>query len=332
MIYTHPQLQAETDRLFTLLQKTKRTREQCFAIADITLEINNLKKEKNAVILSHSYQIPEIMYGVADHVGDSFGLSKLARNLDAETIVFCSVHFMGETAKILNTEKKVLVPSRAGCSLASSITAQDVLQLREKYPEAGIVCYVNTSAEVKAESDVCCTSSNALSIINVLPQDTVIFLPDMLMGKNLQKLTTKKLILWNGTCVVHEAFDAEAVRRVRQKFPDVKILAHYECAPSVIADVDMVGSTGDMMAYVKQTSATHLMLITECGITDRIRIEYPSKIIVGSCQLCPFMKQITLDDILQALKEPRPDQIVSVEHDVLVRARMSLTKMMDMSV
>jgi len=324
-------IRKEAGRLFEKLSKTKRTMSYCLAIAPLTLEINRLKKEQDAIILAHSYQTPDIMYGVADFLGDSYGLSKIAAESDAKKIIFCSVHFMGETAKILNPDKKVLVPAIAECSLADSITAQDVRNLKEKHPGVPVVTYVNTSAEVKAESDVCCTSSNALKIIEQLPDKKIIFIPDILMGKNLQKRTKKKLILWDGVCIVHEQFDKRAVDNIRAKFPGVKILAHYECTSSVVDAVDMVGSTSQMLNFVKNNPAEHYMLITECGITDRVQTEFPDKHIVGSCQLCPYMKKIKLEDILVTLKNPREEQIISIPDDVLQKAKKSLGKMMELS-
>ncbi|PIZ95105.1 MAG: quinolinate synthase NadA [Candidatus Magasanikbacteria bacterium CG_4_10_14_0_2_um_filter_37_12] len=331
MSYTKQQLQKETLRLFEKLKNVNWSQEDCSLIAHMTLEINELKKEQNAIILAHSYQTPDIMYGVADFIGDSYGLSKIAAEHDAEKIVFCSVHFMGETAKILSPKKKVLVPDVAGCSLAESITAEDVRELKRKYPNVPIVTYINTSAEVKAESDVCCTSSNALKIIESFDEDKIIFIPDRLMGENLQKRTEKKLIFWHGTCIVHEKFDKKAIEDIRTKYVGVKILAHYECTSSVTDSVDLVGSTADMLNYVKKNPADNYMLITECGITDRVKTEFPDKNIVGTCQLCPFMKQINLGQILMALKNPNKKQIINIPNDILQRAKKSLDKMMELS-
>ena len=328
MNFTTAQIQTETVRLFENLQKTCWTELDCEKIAPLTLEINDLKKQQNAIILSHSYQTPDIMYGVADYVGDSYGLSKIAAESDADKIIFCSVYFMGETAKILNPDKQVLVPSVSGCSLAESITAEDVKELKKQHPDAGVVCYINTYAEVKAECDVSCTSSNALKVIESMPQDEIIFVPDNLMGKNLQKLTDKKLILWDGTCVVHEEFNAESIAKVRTQYPGAKILAHTECNPAVIDFADLAGSTNDILDYVKTTDADDVMLITECGITDRVRTEFKDKNIVGTCNLCPYMKKIKLEDILVALKNPREDQVVNIPEDILSKARASVDKML----
>lgn len=331
MAWSTNQIQAETERLFRQLQHVRRSREHCREIAPLTLRINELKKEQNALILAHSYQIPEIMYGVADFIGDSYALAKIAASHDAPKILFCSVYFMGETAKILSPNKEVLVPAVAGCSLAESITPDDVRTLKQKHPGIPVVCYVNTDAAVKAESDVCCTSSNALKIINAMDSAEVIFIPDVLMGKNLQKETDKKLILWDGTCIVHERFNAEDVKKVKTRFPDTKILVHYECNSAVVHEADLVGSTADILNYVKHSDAEHMMIITECGITDRIKTEFTHKQLVGTCQLCPYMKQITLKATLEALEAPRPEQIVMIPDDVLVRAKKTLDRMMELS-
>ncbi|MFA5813363.1 MAG: quinolinate synthase NadA [Patescibacteria group bacterium] len=326
---TSEQLQKETTRLYEKLRRTCWTEERCGAIAPLTLEINELKKQQNAVILAHSYQTPDIMYGVADHIGDSYGLSQIAAQSNADKIIFCSVYFMGETAKILNPDKEVLVPVISGCSLAESITAADVKNLKKQHPNAPVVCYINTYAEVKAEADVCCTSANALKVIESLPEEEIIFVPDKLMGQNLQKLITKKLILWDGACVVHEEFNAESIIKVRQQYPDAKILVHTECNPAVVGLADLAGSTNDILEYVKNTNAKNVMLITECGITDRIKTEFKNKNIVGACNLCPYMKKIKLEDILTALKNPREDQIVKIPEEIIKKANLVVNKMLN---
>ena len=321
------QITKESKRLFEKLSKTGWSESDCAVIAPMTLEINHLKKEKDVIILAHSYMTPDIIYGVADEVGDSYGLSKVAANTKKKGILFCSVHFMAETAKILNPKKRVLVPSVAGCSLAESITAKDVRNMRQKYPKAGVVCYVNTSAAVKAECDACCTSSNALKIVEAMPQEQIIFLPDALMAKNLQPLTKKEIISWNGTCIVHEEFKPETVDEIRKKYPKAKILAHLECMPSVIEKVDMVGSTEGMIQYVNKTDAKDIMLATECGLSDRMKVEHPEKRIIGTCALCPYMKKIMLKDMLQALKSPTKDQIIELPDEVLSKAKRALDEM-----
>lgn len=331
MNFTKEQLTAEAERLYERLKNTGWSYDDAELMAPMTLEINTLKKEQNAIILSHSYQTPDIMYGVADFLGDSYTLSKIAAEHPAKKIIFCSVHFMGETAKILSPEKEVLVPAVAGCSLAESITAEDVRELRKKYPNAGVVCYVNTSAAVKAECDISCTSSNVVNVINSMEQDEVIFVPDKLMGQNIQKLTDKKLILWDGTCIVHEEFTAETVHEIRKQYPGVKILAHTECNSSVVNIVDLAGSTSDMLRYVESGEADTVMLVTECGITDRVKTEHTDTHIVGTCSLCPYMKKIMLKDVLVALKDPRPDQIVDIPEDVRLRAKRSLDLMLQIA-
>lgn len=325
------QITRETNRLFSKLSKVGWNNNDCALIAPLTLEINQLKKKKNAIILAHSYQTPDIMYGVADFLGDSYALSLKARETKADIIVFSSVHFMAETAKILNPKKTVLVPAIAGCSLADSITAEDVRGLKKAHPKAGVICYVNTSAEVKAECDAVCTSGNALKIIEGMPQKEIVFLPDEFMAKNLQPLTKKKLISWKGRCIVHEEFSPKTVKEIRREHPTAKILAHSECAPSVIKEVDMMGSTKQMLDYVGSSNAEEFMLITECGLSDRVRTEKPSKKIVGSCALCPFMKKIMLKDILECLKSPRPEQIIDLPKEIIKKAKKSLDLMIKLS-
>jgi quinolinate synthase len=323
-------LTKETQRLHARLHKLGWRMEDCELIAPTTLEINELKKEQNAVILAHSYQTPDIMYGVGDYVGDSYALSVNATEHPAGKIIFCSVYFMGETAKLLNPDKEVLVPRVAGCSLADSIDAEQVRKLREKHPGAGIVCYVNTYAEVKAESDSCCTSSNVVAVVEAMPQEEILFIPDKLMGLNLRNMTSKKITTWDGTCVVHEGFNPETVKDIRRRFPGVKILAHPECAPGVVALVDYAGGTAGMLNYVRDSSANTFMLVTECGLTDRFKAEFPGKEIVGTCILCPYMKEIQLDDVLKALKHPAPEQFIEIPSDVADRARASLDRMFEL--
>ena len=321
----------EADRLFQRLRNAGWTFDDCALYAPLTFEINQLKKAQNALILAHSYQTPDIMYGVADFVGDSYGLSQLAAQTDAEKIIFCSVHFMAETAKLLNPEKEVLIPASAGCSLAESINPQDVRDLRSKYPDAGVVCYINTTAEVKAECDVTCTSSNALQIIEAMPQNEIIFLPDELMAKNLMPLTSKKIIPWKGRCIVHETFTVETVRAIREKYPHIKILAHPECTPSVVSEVDLVASTTGIVDYVKKHGSGQYMLVTECGITDRMKVEMPQAEIIGTCSLCPYMKSIMIRDVLAALKNPREEQFVKIDPKIFKKARATIDRMFEMS-
>jgi len=328
-MFSNYQIKIETSRLFDRLKLANWSESDCEIIAPLTLEINKLKKEKNAVILAHSYQTPDIMYGVADFLGDSYSLSLKAKETTANIIIFSSVHFMAETAKILNPNKTVLVPAIAGCSLAESITTKDIQKLKEDHPNAGVVCYINTTAEVKAEVDAICTSSNALKIIESLPQNEIIFIPDKLMAMNLQPLTNKKIIPWNGTCIVHEEFSPKTIKEIRKKYPNAKILAHSECSPSVIKEVDLMGSTKQMMDYVDTSDSKEFMLVTECGLTDRIKTEHPKKTIVGSCALCPYMKKIMLKDILECLRSPRPDQIIEIPEETMIKAKKSIDKMVE---
>ena len=323
-------IKKETDRLYVKLNKLGWAREDCEYIASTTLEINQLKVEQNAVILAHSYQKPEIMYGIGDYIGDSYSLSRMATEHPAQKIIFCSVYFMGETAKLLNPDKDVLVPRVAGCSLADSINAEQVRQLRQQYPNAGIVCYVNSYAEVKAESDTSCTSSNVVEVVEAMPQSEIIFIPDKLMGLNLQNMTSKKIITWDGTCVVHEGFNPVTVQDIRNRYPGVKILAHPECAPGVVALVDYAGGTSGMLNYVRQSPAKTFMLVTECGLTDRFKVEFKDKEIVGTCLLCPYMKEIQLEDVLKALKDPAPEQFITIAEDVAERAQASLSRMFEL--
>lgn len=323
-------LQQETQRLYEKLHPLGWGRDDCELIAPTTLEINELKEAQNAVILAHSYQTPDIMYGVGDYVGDSYGLSVKATEHPAQKIIFCSVYFMSETAKLLNPAKQVLVPRVAGCSLADSISGEQVRALREKHPDAGIVCYINTYAEVKAESDACCTSSNAVEVVEAMPQHEILFIPDRLMGLNLARISSKTILTWDGTCVVHEGFDVETVRNIRRRFPGVKILAHPECTPGLVAEVDYAGGTSGMLNYVRTSDARTFMLVTECGLTDRFKAEFRDKEIVGTCILCPYMKEIQLEDVLKALKDPAPEQFIEIPADIAARAKDSLDRMFEL--
>jgi quinolinate synthase len=324
------ELKAEARRLHGKLHKLGWEMQDCEFIAPTTLEINRLKKEHEAVILAHSYQTPDIMYGVGDYIGDSYSLSRMATEHPAKTIIFCSVYFMGETAKLLNPDKEVLVPRVAACSLADSITAEQVRALRKKHPHAGVVCYVNTYAAVKAESDTCCTSSNVVEVVEAMPQEEILFIPDQLMGQNLRSMTSKKIITWQGTCIVHEGFNPDSIHAIREQFPGVKILAHPECTPGVVALVDYAGGTSGMLNYVRDSDAKTFMMLTECGLTDRFKAEFPGKEIVGTCILCPYMKEIQLADVLKALKDPAPEQYVEVPPDIAERARASLDRMFEL--
>ncbi len=318
----------EAQRLHSKMQHIGYSMNECMLFAPLTLKINRLKKEKNAVILAHNYQRPEILFGIADFVADSFALSAEAKKTSADIILFCGVHFMAETAKILNPSKRVLIPSLgAGCSLAESITAKDVKSLKEKHPGVPVITYVNTSAAVKAESDACCTSANALKVIEAMDGGEVIFLPDKFMAQNLQKLTAKKLHSWGGTCIVHETFTAEQVKAYRAQYPQMKVLSHLECPEEVIALSDMAGGTSDMYNYVKQSGAKQFMLITECGMSDLLRQKFPEKQFITPCSICPYMKSINLENALESLEKEKFE--VKVPEAVRQRAQRALERMLE---
>ena len=279
-----------------------------------------LKRRRNAVILAHNYMTPEIFHCVADIVGDSLALAREAMKVDADVIVLAGVHFMAETAKMLNPAKTVLIPDqRAGCSLAESITAADVRLLRERYPGVPVVTYVNTSAAVKAESDICCTSGNARKVIESLGADRVIMLPDEYLAQNIAAQTGVKIITWAGHCEVHERFTAAEIRELRAENPGVVVLAHPECPPEVVAEADYTGSTADMSAYVGREKPARVVLITECSMADNVSVHHPDVQFVRPCNLCPHMKRITLAKIRTALEEMRYE--VTIDPAVAVRAR-----------
>jgi quinolinate synthase len=290
--------------------------------------INALKATRNAIILAHNYQTPEIFHGVADLTGDSLALARQAAETDADIIVLAGVHFMAETAKILSPDKTVLIPDlRAGCSLAASITGADVRLLRERYPGVPVVTYVNTSAEVKAESDVCCTSANAVEVVNALGTDRVIFLPDEYLGQHVARHTDVDVILWRGHCEVHERFTTADIRGYRRAFPGVQVLAHPECPGDVLAEADYVGSTAGMIHHVDRTRPAHVVLVTECSMSDNVAVQFPDVQFVRPCNLCPHMKQITLPRILRALE--RTEHVVDVDPAVAARARRALDRMLE---
>jgi quinolinate synthase len=288
--------------------------------------INDLKKERNAVILAHNYQTPEIFNCVADIVGDSLQLAREATKVDADVIVQCGVHFMAETSKILSPEKTVLIPdSRAGCSLASSITGEDVRLLREKFPGVPVVAYVNTSADVKAEVDICCTSSNAVQVVESLGTDTVIFVPDQYLAKYVASHTKVKIIAWKGACEVHERFTGDELKMYRDADPSVQIIAHPECPPDVIAEADFTGSTAHMINWVRDKRPKRVVMVTECSMADNVQAELPDVEFVRPCNLCPHMKRITLPKILDSLVNMREE--VLVDPLIAARARRSVERM-----
>ena len=289
--------------------------------------INRLKAERNAVVLAHNYMTPEIFHCVGDLVGDSLALARMAAETDAAVIVMAGVHFMAETAKILSPEKTVLIPDvRAGCSLAASITAADVRLLRQRYPDTPVVTYVNTSAEVKAESDVCCTSGNAVQVVESLGVPRVIFLPDEHLGRYVASQTAVEIILWQGACEVHERFTGEEIRSYAEAHGGLTVIAHPECPQDVLATADYVGSTAGMIDYVAERKPGRVLLVTECSMSDNVAAEHPDVEFVKPCNLCPHMKRIRLPKILRALEtlEPR----VEVAPAVAVRARIAVERML----
>ncbi len=289
--------------------------------------INDLKKRRNAVVLAHNYQTPEIYHCVADISGDSLALARRAVETDAEVIVLAGVHFMAETAKLLNPEKIVLIPDeRAGCSLAESITAEDVRQLRQKYPGVPVVSYVNTSAEVKAESDICCTSGNALAVVESLGADKVIFLPDEYLAAYVADQTDIDIIPWRGHCEVHERFTAAELEEYRAGYDELTIIAHPECPPDVLKAADFVGSTAQMQDYVQTQRPPRVLMVTECSMSDNVAADIDDVEFIRPCNLCPHMKRITLANIYEALEtlEPR----VEIDPAVAVRARRSVERML----
>ncbi len=295
--------------------------------APLIEEILDLKRRRRAVILAHNYQVPEIYHGVADITGDSLELSRAATRVDADVIVFCGVHFMAETAKVLNPARTVLIPDlEAGCSLAESITAADVRLLREAYPGVPVVTYVNTSAAVKAESDICCTSGNAIEVVESLGVPKVIFLPDAYLARNVAAQTGVEIVAWHGRCVVHEQFSAGALRGYRAQFPGVRVIAHPECAPEVCAEADFVGSTKQMIDDVGRSAARRVLMVTECSMSDNVQAAHPGVEFVKACTICPYMKRITLEGVRDALLHGR--HVVEVPADVAARARRAVERML----
>src|SRR5271156_4321169 len=295
--------------------------------ADDIDAILTLKRQRNAVILAHNYQTPEIFHCVADIVGDSLALAREAMHVEADVIVLAGVHFMAETAKLLNPSKTVLIPDlAAGCSLADSITPEDVQLLRRSYPGVPIITYVNTSAAVKAESDICCTSGNAKAIVESLGVERVILLPDEYMAKNIAAETEVKIIAWTGHCEVHERFSANEVRQLRENHPGVVVLAHPECPPDVLAEADFAGSTAAMSSYVATKRPPRVVLLTECSMSDNVAIQYPDLEFIRPCNLCPHMKTITLGNIRRALETMQHQ--VTIDETVAARARLAVERML----
>jgi quinolinate synthase len=315
--------------------------------AEIAAEINRLKVEKNAVILGHNYMEPALFHSIPDYAGDSLDLSRKAAETNKDIIVFCGVKFMAETAKILNPSKKVLIPSqKAGCSLAASITAADVRGLKEQFPGVPVVTYINTYADVKAESDICCTSSNAVAVVESLNTERVIFIPDEYLASNVARETGKHIIFptreprtnfngeleyqmvgWPGRCEVHDKFTVEDITNVRKQFPDVVILAHPECSPAVVEASDFSGSTNALIKYVQQTKAPRYLLLTECSMGDNIAAAQPEKEMLRLCSVrCPHMNEITLEDTLEALRKEQYE--IEIDEEIRQRALKSVERML----
>lgn len=328
------------EELYQTLQNVKvggtvciYSHKKCEELVPLINEINTLKKEQNAVILAHSYVSPEIVYGVADFVGDSYALSKDAMSTPAKKIIFAAVRFMGDTAQILNPEKEVLIPGLLdGCTLADAINGEQVRQLRKEFPDYTFVCYINTTAEVKAECDVCVTSANVYDIVQRIPNDKIYFLPDKLMGQNLvnelQRRGVKKDIKYfNGTCYVHEEYTPEQILKIRLEYPNAKVVSHPECSPAIIENSDFVGSTAQMLTYMTKTDAKEFLMLTECGLSSRLEVEFPNKKLVGSCTLCKYMKSNTLQDILRVFKNPTSRDRVILDPKVRDRAYQTIQAM-----
>ena len=289
-------------------------------------EINKLKKEKNAVILAHNYQTPEIYHGVSDFAADSLALAIEASKTSADIIIMAGVHFMAETAKLMSPNKKVLLPDlKAGCSLSSSITGEDVRKLKKQYPGVPVVSYVNTSAEVKAETDVCCTSANAVKIVKSLGVKKVIFLPDNYLAQYVASQTDVEIISWKGICMVHDQFNDKEIHEIRKNNPEIKIIAHPECPPDVIKASDFAGSTSGMIKYVKDNQPKKVMMVTECSMSDNIQVENPNVEFIRPCNLCPHMKKITLPKILDCLKNETGE--IVMDQETIIKAKTSVEKM-----
>src|SRR5499427_7745481 len=320
----------DLERLLAPLGDAAYTPERCAALGDLISEVAELKSARNAVVLAHNYQRPEI-FQVADFVGDSLELARQAASVDADAIVFCGVHFMAETAKILNPGRRVILPDlRAGCSLADSVTGDELAarkaELRAVYPDLAVVGYVNTTAEVKAECDVCCTSSNAVRIVEALPTEHVLFVPDRNLAAYVQSQTRKTVIAWDGNCYVHHQITPEQIRAVRAALPHVRVLAHPECRADVLALADAVLSTSGMVRYARENDAREFLVVTECGLSDRLLLEVPGKKFYKSCKLCQYMKMITLEGTRDALRDLAPE--ITIPEEVRVRAAAALERML----
>ena len=314
-----------TDLIYQKVSKVIPEIEWAFH-APLIHKINMLKKEKNAVVLAHNYQTPEIFHGIADIAADSLALAIEAEKTDAAIIILCGVHFMAETAKLMNPNKKVLLPDmKAGCSLASSITGEDVKLLKEKYPGVPVVSYVNTSADVKAESDICCTSANAVKVVESLGVNKVLFLPDQYLAKYVSTKTKVQILSWVGTCIVHERFSAQEIEDIKKQNPGIVVLSHPECPPEVIAASDFTGSTSSMSKYVKKNQPEKVILVTECSMSDNVQVENPDVQFIKPCNLCPHMKTITLPKVLDCLENETNE--ILIPEIISRRARKAVERM-----
>ncbi len=328
-----PAVEAEMAELYEKLKEVI-TPEEWRVHAPYIKAINELKKQRNAVLLAHNYMTPEIFHGVADFAGDSLALAREAAKSDADVIIQAGVHFMAETSKILNPSKMVLIPDqRAGCSLAESITAQDVKNLRKKHPGVPIVTYINTSADVKAQCDITCTSANAVQVVEAMANEhnssKVLLIPDEFLAQNVAKLTDVKILTWAGHCEVHERFSGPQMRSFRNAEPDMKIIAHPECPPDVLEEADFSGSTAGMIDWVQDNQPEKVMLVTECSMSDNIAVENPDVKFIRPCNLCPHMKRITLPAILDALLELKDE--VCVDPEIAAAARKPIERMINLN-
>ena len=319
------EIKISTDPIFRRISKVMPEMEWKIH-APLIHKINKLKKEKNALILAHNYQTPEIYHGIADFAADSLALAIEASKTKADIIVMCGVHFMAETAKLMSPNKKVLLPDMdAGCSLSSSITGEDVRLLKKKYPNVPVVSYVNTSADVKAETDVCCTSANAVKVVESLGVEKVIFLPDEYLAKYVASKTSVEIVSWKGTCMVHEQFTAKEINEIKELNPGIVVIAHPECPPDVIDAADFAGSTSGMSDYVKKNQPKKVMMVTECSMSDNVQVENPNVQFIRPCNLCPHMKKITLPKILDCLEKENNEIIIP--NNLMHRARLSVERM-----
>lgn len=341
--FSEVEIEVEADRLFKALSSvdcspdTKWTYERCLKLASLTLEINFLKEARGATILAHSYVEPEIIYGVSDFKGDSYKLSRDAQLAEADVIVFSGVVFMAETAKILNPHADVLVPDRrSGCSLADSLTGAQMRSLKARYPDAATACYINCNADIKAECDVCVTSTNVYDIIEKLPSRRILFVPDRIMAENIRvemrrRGVDKEILTSDGTCEVHDQFDAAIIEEARLRYPGLQVVSHPECLPEVTERSDFVGSTSAMMQYVRDTQSPYYMMLTECGLVSRLEVENPEKNFIGSCKLCPYMKLNSLEKIRDLLVEPKPSQFIELDETIRRKADRCIQRMFELT-